>query len=923
MIRRIRKTASLKNLFTASCSGQIATLLTLSMVIVLMVIVATIKVGNVSNKATAISNAADSSALLLASQLSTKAYQLWDSLDDDPNDGKGTTEKCKKSSFLSMLFGAIFAIIVVVICIIFPPFGGVGFFIFTTAMGAIAGAVGGAVGAMASGTDVLQGAAQGAAIGAAIGGIAGGGYGLSLGPWSPLATPALIGMIGTGVMGIGTTIYKAVSEMSATDKSLSEAARALNGLPETDTYRESVFLNALSQTIEDQNTTKTMGICKTNEDGTVYNCDPHDADNDGDKDEVISYFSYWWDRRIKDLKSLFPKLQSRTQDLIKCDTEYQLYKCEAKNNKGGNCEDKKDEDCWQTKAQNEEVPLKDFRYFAQEQYSAAYQCKYSTYLSQTGSEGYAYNPCASYAYSDEYSTGSYYPGWTPGPLYRSGLTEWKKYLMNNVDSPASRNTCGYESSYSSEQFKEYKAKLEAESEIGVGDGVVVALAADMEAKGIKVSFYRTGLETRETEEEDDSKDKDKDKENDNGFCDSCALGTHHDEMEAVIDELNAFVISVKDLNKQSADKLASTWESWIKWFYDEGVTDKDEETCEETVKENTGDYYDTLQVLIDGEDLDGNGITGENNVTITVQDEDGNDVEQEVDELQGIKAWKKELKDQKGRYINKLSECEVNPLYYYVEGRSGGSTEVDYYNNYPCYDSANKIISLDGDQEDEFEQAVTALETLIGEIGEGEDPPKGSIRYEMKKYDTDMNNLYNSSTISFGGKNPVTYRWRDSACPASLTDSEDWDNDCDTAETGFCHSIKVQTSDFKVPWVNKEKSSAGFLSTKTCLVLTDYCYDPDKKHILFPDGSYACENSYNPVSVTITKKDITKQDMGILGKFTQQDESDTCESRTEEEKAAQAAEDKQVRDNDLERVTIKKKSRAYFSYYKLGLEDTK
>ena len=427
----IRKTASLKNLLTASCSGQIATLLTLSMVIVLIVIVATIKVGNVSNKATAISNAADSSALLLASQLSTKAYQLWDSLDGDPGDGKGTTEKCTKSSFLSLLLGAIFAIIAVVVMIILAPFTGGGSLaalapilkmaIFI-AIAATAGAAGGAVGAMASGTNVLQGATQGAAIGAAIGGIACGTIGMmnpaffstttivpmvagmalseaTLAGSLTIATTtvsmaAAAGAIGTGVMGLGSALYKAGSEASALDKSLSEAARALNGLPEKDIYREQVFLNALSRTIEDQNTTKTMGICKTeektNDEGETYTeytkCDPQDSDNDGDKDEIISYFSYWWGRRIKDLKKLFPKLQSRTQDLIKCDTEYQLYACEAKNNKGGNCEDKKDDDCWQTKVQDANVPLKDFRYFAQEQSNAAYQCEYSATYLQTGAK---------------------------------------------------------------------------------------------------------------------------------------------------------------------------------------------------------------------------------------------------------------------------------------------------------------------------------------------------------------------------------------------------------------------------------------------------------------------------------------------------------------------------------------------------------
>ena len=250
MIRRIRKTTSIKNFLTASCSGQVATLLTLAMVIVLIIIVATIKVGNISNKATTLANAADSSALLLASQLSTKAYQLWDSLEDDPNDGQGTTEKCKKSSFLSMLLGAIFAIIcIVVLSILWPGMGtAVGAklaMMIMIASAAAAGAVGGAVGAMVSGTNVLQGAAQGASYW--------GGYRwdsrrnnrynessffantAAFAPASSalfLSTSTLAGAIGTGVMGLGSTLYKAMSEANATDKSLSEAARALNGLSE-------------------------------------------------------------------------------------------------------------------------------------------------------------------------------------------------------------------------------------------------------------------------------------------------------------------------------------------------------------------------------------------------------------------------------------------------------------------------------------------------------------------------------------------------------------------------------------------------------------------------------------------------------------------------------------------------------------------
>ena len=204
------------------------------------------------------------------------------------------------------------------------------------------------------------------------------------------------------------------------------------------------------------------------------------------------------------------------------------------------------------------------------------------------------------------------------------------------------------------------------------------------------------MTSREEDEDDDSKDKDKDKENDNGFCDTCVLGTQHDEMEAVINELNSLVDSVKDLNKQSSENLASTWEAWIKWFYDEepAVVSEDEENCTKETKENTDDYYDTLQVLIDGENLDcdADGKTGEKNVTLrdcgkegypAILDENGEEIE--VDELQGIKAWQDELKDKKKKYKKKISECEINPLSTYYEAHFG-SGEVDYYSNYPCYD---------------------------------------------------------------------------------------------------------------------------------------------------------------------------------------------------------------------------------------------
>ena len=103
------------------------------------------------------------------------------------------------------------------------------------------------------------------------------------------------------------------------------------------------------------------------------------------------------------------------------------------------------------------------------------------------------------------------------------------------------------------------------------------------------------------------------------------------------------------------------------------------------------------------------------------------------------------------------------------------------------------------------------------------------------------------------------------------------------------------------------------MSTKTCLALTDYCYDPDQKHIVFPDGGgFACENSSNSVWVSITKEDKTDQDMGLLGNLAYQaEDSSDC---------SEEAEDTGEVEEGIEKIKIKKKSKAYFSYYKLGLE---
>ena len=94
MFRHLLKVISLKNLYDNSEKGQITTLLLLMIVGVLAFVLVTANLGNISTVTTNLSNAADSAALYLASQLATRSNQLWEELDRE-------TEKCKKGGMLS------------------------------------------------------------------------------------------------------------------------------------------------------------------------------------------------------------------------------------------------------------------------------------------------------------------------------------------------------------------------------------------------------------------------------------------------------------------------------------------------------------------------------------------------------------------------------------------------------------------------------------------------------------------------------------------------------------------------------------------------------------------------------------------------------------------------------------------------------
>ncbi|MDD5004883.1 MAG: hypothetical protein PHS93_00025 [Candidatus Omnitrophica bacterium] len=167
-----RRSVGLVNIFSQTgrgVSGQIATLLILIMVIVLVLILITVNIGEVAVKTTAITNVADASVLQLASQLSTRSRQLYESLGNQ-------TKKCYQQGWVAVVLAALFAIAAVVVSILTL---GIGTPLALVAIGALAGAIGAATGAAIQGmtiagskafwNTVLMGACIGAAIGAAAG----------------------------------------------------------------------------------------------------------------------------------------------------------------------------------------------------------------------------------------------------------------------------------------------------------------------------------------------------------------------------------------------------------------------------------------------------------------------------------------------------------------------------------------------------------------------------------------------------------------------------------------------------------------------------------------------------------------------------------------------------------------------------------
>ena len=345
-MRRLRKLFSLANLTASKPRGQIATFLLLLIAVVLIFALATANMGKTVTTSTTLDNATDSATLLLGSQLATKSYQLWRSFGEK-------TQKCKSTGFLGGFLGMIFAAIATILSCIGGCFG----LVAMMAIGAAAGAAGGAIGGTIAGTGALQGAIQGAIIGAAIGA---GGY-AGVGPADPgvvagsgfpgaMVAPLTAGETIAGVAGatlaVGTSVFNAAVQQQMTADAFAAAAKALNGLPERDQVRESVFLNAFVQTVDDPNRTADpsgVGGCFWPNKWDIKG-DPFDANGNSNTAETIPCFEYWFDRRVNQLKQGVPPIHDAVAAFLDgplatfqtaAERTYTPYNCGAGSGGGG------------------------------------------------------------------------------------------------------------------------------------------------------------------------------------------------------------------------------------------------------------------------------------------------------------------------------------------------------------------------------------------------------------------------------------------------------------------------------------------------------------------------------------------------------------------------------------------------------------
>lgn len=872
MLSKLKKISSAANLGKGSVSGQMATLLVLVMAGLLIFVLTTINIGQVAGNSSKLSNAADSAALLLASQLATKSHYIYKSLGDK-------WEICKKGGMLHIVLAIVIAIIVIVVASYLAPaiFAVLGPTFATAATatapaalttigaisaGAAGGFVGGAIGGgIVSGTvgGTVMGAAQGAAIGASIGygyaGMAGlqsgttttigssgmmEGIGSAIsgsnvasvgGGMSTLTIPTYVGT-GAAVMGglsTGASIYNAAVAEQNVSSAMSRISKALNGLPtETERFRESAFLRGLSLTVDDPNTTKEMDYCQETMEGwpaeldkKEFKCkerfDPDDIDGDGDIEERIPWFLYWWDRRIDvlkkgfsldKLKGIIDRFLNGPLEKFKKAAESQ-YALPTENSTGcGSC-------------QGESRTMKFFSYgFCTFRFSIAGETgDFRIYTSNRKSkdakvEGSAGEADLTFQYNHDNRLGSACGTIT---YNNTGSSYCVKIYIHDGwgdDFSASGSATLSGSAPGGLTGALYRKDIEGAGKDDAKDGAVVKLVRGLETAGHDVSFWEPGPSKEELEE---WLNRDAECET----CDSAPNG--YDELDGMVDELKGFVDDANTLQKSNKDHtgpdldfLASTWDSWVPDFYDGEAVRDDEGKVIEVKHIGDGDYYATLDEMVQGSS---SGILG-------------------------LEGWNTELTNIRYR----LPQCEYN----------GGEIT-----NSPCKDDSKGLTygSIDSNIANEFGPAIQAIDNLIKNIE--------IFRPSLPKLYYDLVSILPPELADFGGTNPVTYDWADSRCPAKK-DQDEIQKKCPTDDQGNiladdkdckvirekCHSIQVETY-FLLPKTKKTKSG-NFLKNKKCIKLYYGCAVSGKH----------CQSPW----LSITRRDAANQPMGALGALNPQTE---------------------------------------------------
>jgi len=187
---KFRQTTSLSNLDN-NVKGQMATIMILVIVAVLILILALSNLGQVSQQTTNVANAADTSALLLGSQLASKAHEIAVALF---NECDSHTKCCVRGGLLAVILAIILIVIAIIIIVVTWGAGTlVSHALIVMAVCMLAGFIGGVIGGRiiqgewnaAAFQAGLQGAMIGAMIGAAVCSIASAAYGVSAGATTP------------------------------------------------------------------------------------------------------------------------------------------------------------------------------------------------------------------------------------------------------------------------------------------------------------------------------------------------------------------------------------------------------------------------------------------------------------------------------------------------------------------------------------------------------------------------------------------------------------------------------------------------------------------------------------------------------------------------------------------------------------------